>query len=232
MTDRRYSEDEAAEIFRVAAELEATPRRAVVPTQGLTLAELQAIGHEAGLNPDLVARAARASAVTGSARTMRLLGFPIGVSRTIEVDAPMTEAAWERLVGDLRETFEAKGVLRQDGAFRQWSNGNLHVLVEPTATGHRLRFRTRNGLSQTLMTSGALTLVAAAAIYVTKAIAAAPDAVTDTAVVGAIGAGLLAFGALRLPPWARRRLEQMQELARRHFEGASEDAPRVTDHQT
>ena len=144
MTERRYTEDEAAEIFRVAAELEERAPRALAPAEGLTIAELQAIGREAGLSPELVARAAKRAAEP-PARAFRFLGLPIGVSRTVEVDEPLADGDWEELVSELRETFEAKGVVRYDGPFRQWSNGNLHVLVEPTPAGHRLRIRTRNG---------------------------------------------------------------------------------------
>src|SRR5258705_12577768 len=37
------------------------------------------------------------------------------------------------------------GRTRSEGSLRQWTNGNLQVLLEPTETGHRLRFGTVHG---------------------------------------------------------------------------------------
>jgi hypothetical protein len=64
---------------------------------------------------------------------------------------------------DLREIFKARGAIRYDGPFRQWTNGNLQALLEPTQNGHRLRLQTVNGDSRTLMRMGTTMLVAAAA---------------------------------------------------------------------
>jgi hypothetical protein len=214
MTERRYTEDEAAEIFRVAAELEERVPRALAPAEGLTIAELQAIGREAGLSPELVARAARRAAEP-PATAFRFLGLPIGVSRTVEIDEPLADGDWEQLVSELRETFEAKGVVRYDGPFRQWSNGNLHVLVEPTPAGHRLRFRTRNGMSQSMLSGGLITMAGAAAMFLVGAFTAGADPMRGAAMLGLIGAGMFTFGAMRLPAWARRRQEQMNALAER-----------------
>jgi hypothetical protein len=71
----------------------------------------------------------------------RAAGLPIGVGRTVELDRPRSDSDWERLVADLRETFEARGMVRYDGPFRQWTNGNLQALIEPTPSGHRLRWK-------------------------------------------------------------------------------------------
>ena len=77
--------------------------------------------------------------------TRKLLGLPLGVAQTVEFDRKLTDQEWERIVADLRETFEAPGVVRQQGSLRQWTNGNLQALLEPTATGQRLRMRTVKG---------------------------------------------------------------------------------------
>ena len=60
--------------------------------------------------------------------------MPVGVSRTVTSAGNFTEREWERLVVDLRETFDAKGAVKREGSFRQWTNGNLQALVEPTAS--------------------------------------------------------------------------------------------------
>ena len=55
----RYSEDEIAAIFERATEAQHVARRQLPPGEGLTLAELQEIGGDVGLSPELVAEAAR-----------------------------------------------------------------------------------------------------------------------------------------------------------------------------
>jgi hypothetical protein len=215
MSERRFNEDEVAEIFRAASELENASPKALARVDGLTLAELQQIGEEAGLRPDLVARAAAAHVTAGSASTSRVLGLPIGVSHTVDLDHVMTDEEWALLVSELRETFDAKGVLKHDGAFRQWSNGNLHVLVEPTPTASRVRLRTRNGLSQTLMTGGAITLVGAVISTLLDGVGADPNAMRGAIALYAVGGGMGLWGVLRLPPWAQRRRRQMEAIAKK-----------------
>lgn len=217
MDERRYGEDEAAEIFRRAAELEQRDPATVVARQGMTLAELQEIGREAGLAPHLVARAA----TTGGreAVTMRrLLGIPVAVGRTVELHRVMDDAEWERLVVDLRETFAARGKLRVDGALRQWSNGNLQVLVEPVETGHRIRLRTLNESAQFMLGGGAAMLGIAALLGIMDVATAGVEvgaALQRMGGLAAAGATIFAWGAVRVPGWARLRRRQMDEVADR-----------------
>lgn len=218
MTERRYSEEEVADIFRQAAELEQAGPRAVARGDGLTLAELQQIGREAGFSPELVTRAALAKAQAGNAFTSRVLGMPIGVGRTVTLDRRLSDDEWEQLVSELRETFAAKGVIRYDGPFRQWSNGNLHVLLEPNGDRHRVRFRTTDGISRTLLTGGALTLGSAAFIALTSTASGGAEAATTAISLAAMSAGLVGVAAVRLSAWAKRRSQQMESLARRLIE--------------
>ena len=53
---------------------------------------------------------------------------------------------------------QARGVTRSDGSLLQWTNGNLHVLLEPTENGQRLRFGTFNAAARASMTSGLMAL--------------------------------------------------------------------------
>jgi hypothetical protein len=59
LTERRYTEEEIAEILRLTADHDT--REGTRLEGGLTLPELQAIGHEAGLDPQVVRRAAAIS---------------------------------------------------------------------------------------------------------------------------------------------------------------------------
>ena len=198
MTERRYSEEETAEIFRRAAE--AQQEGTLVPLasrDGLTLGALQEIGREVGLPSDLIAHAAKALDRGGRSFTRRFAGLPLGVGRTVELDRRLTDSEWQRLVVDLRETFDARGTLREDGAFRQWSNGNLQALLEPIGEAERLRLRTTNGAARAWMTAGLAMLgVALVSLLALGGDASAGAAWAGAAPLAGLGVGAFGLGAL------------------------------------
>src|SRR6267154_1507396 len=171
MAERRYNDKEIAAIFRAAAE-EGPPssQREVARDEGLTLTELQVIGGEVGISSAAVAQAARAVDVRLGPASRTLLGLPIGVSRTVNLNRRLTDEEWERLVVQLREVFNARGRTRSEGSLRQWTNGNLQVLLEPTETGHRLRFGTVHGAARAAIGAGFGVLGIAAIVAVSGAI--------------------------------------------------------------
>lgn len=126
----RFTEEEMKEIFEHAAN--ASEGRALTPSAGITLVELQSIGREVGLTPERVAEAAAAVELRRNAVPVRTqFGMPIGVGRTVNLPRAPTDAEWEALVTDLRQTFHARGKEWSSGNARQWSNGNLFAYVEP-----------------------------------------------------------------------------------------------------
>jgi hypothetical protein len=182
----------------------------------LTLADLQEIGREVGIPTESVAQAAQYLELRGRAASRTFLGLPIGLERTVELNRWVSDEEWERLVVELREIFKARGTVTSYGSLRQWTNGNLHALLEPTATGHRLRLGTLKGDARSSMTAGLATLGVAGAVSI--ATAAAGDligALPGILFLSLAGAGLLANGALRLPGWARRRRRQMDAITAR-----------------
>lgn len=216
MNERRYTEAEVAEIFRRAAEAQQDgARMPLTAREGLTLGALQEIGREVGLPPNLIAHAADTIDRAGQAYTRRFAGLPLGVGRTVELSRRLSDTEWERLVVDLRETFDARGSLRQEGSFRQWSNGNLQALLEPTDDGERLRLRTTNGAARFWMMGGLATLGVAAVTLVGLAGDPGSELWSKSGSLAALGAGLFAVGALRLPAWARTRRRQMEEIVAR-----------------
>jgi len=217
MAERRYNDKEIAAIFRAAAEEgPQSPQREVARDEGLTLAELQSIGTEVGISSEAVAQAARAVDVRLGAASRTFLGLRIGVARTVNLKRRLTDEEWERLVVQLREVFNARGRTRSDGSLRQWTNGNLQVLLEPTETGHRLRFRTTHGAARASIGAGLAVLGVTAIVAVSGAIwGTLGDAASGIALMAAAGVGMIASGALRLPRWARLRERQMEALAAR-----------------
>src|SRR6266480_1074980 len=216
MAERRYSDKEIAAIFRTAAEAQTNPPREVPADEGLTLSDLQAIGREVGIPADAVAHAAQAVDVRVGAASRTILGLPLGVARTVNLNRRLTDEEWERLVVQLREVFNARGRTRSEGSLRQWTNGNLQVLLEPTETGHRLRFGTVHGAARAAIGAGFGVLGVAAIVAVSGAIwGTLGDAMSGIALMAAAGVGMIVSGALRLPRWARLRERQMETLAAR-----------------
>jgi hypothetical protein len=216
MSDRQYSDDEVASIFEQASKTEHPALPAPAQGRGMTLAALQDIGREVGISPESIAHAARSLDQAGRPVARSFLGLPIGVGRTVEFDGPLSDPDWELLVADLRETFEARGVVRYDGPFRQWTNGNLQALVEPTPNGHRIRLQTSKGDSRALMMGGLGMLgVAAATLLAVVAAGGHGNADTGAGFMALIGLGMFGIGALRLPGWARRRKTQIDQVLAR-----------------
>lgn len=216
MSERRYSEQEVAEIFERATEAQKASLPASRSSDGLSLAELQEVGKEVGVPPELVARAARSLAASGRSRSRRLLGLPVGVARTIELERPLTDDEWHQLVVDLRDTFEARGRLSEQGAFKQWTNGHLEVLLEPTPTGQRLQLRTTKGSAVSMMTAGLTLLTIGGALMAATLVPGGfVDATRGFIFLGGIGVGMIGLGAAQIPAWARQRRRQMEEIGER-----------------
>lgn len=218
MTERRYNEDEVATIFERAVEAQQAVRRQLPSSgDGMSLADLRAIGNEVGIPPELVDQAALSVDQQGRDATRTFLGLPLGVGRTVELGRKLTDDEWDRLVVDLRETFEARGTVRADGSLKQWTNGNLQALLEPTPTGHRLRLRTLMGSARGLM-SGGLVLVGVSAVLGVVAAVGGGTVAEALATMGTLmvtGAGAFTIGAARLPGWAKLRRRQMEGVAAR-----------------
>jgi hypothetical protein len=217
MTDRRYNEEEVAAIFRAAAE---GPESRSLPggnAAGLTLRDLQAIARDVDISPEAVSRAAQSldrSRVPAVPQTF--LGLPIAVERSVALDRSLSDAEWELLVVELRQVFRARGVVRGQGSLREWSNGNLHAMLEPTPTGYQLRLSTFKGDARASAAVGALAVGTSAVMGVIAASQGTLSAAgLGIAAMASVGAALVANGALRLPSWARLRGRQMDGIAER-----------------
>jgi hypothetical protein len=232
--ERRYSDEEIAAIFEQAAEAQEAAQRSRPHREGLTLAELQEIGRETGITSEFIARAAtRIDRTPRSEPRTTLLGLPVGVARTVAVPGPLSDAEWDRLVVDLRATFQAAGEVRRDGSLREWRNGNLHVLAEPTESGHRLHFRTRKGNAQQSLTLSFFFLLIGAVFLSLFAAQGASEPGMMAIMSLFVAAGLSGTGitAYQLPRWAERRERQMEAIAARAVERASTSPAAAADRE-
>lgn len=225
MTERRFSDDEAAAIFERAAKADQTVRRQLPSPDGMTLGDLQAIGREVGIPPELITEAAGSVATVTRPARRSFMGLPIGVGRAVDLPRNLTEDEWDRLVVLLRETFAARGHVRVDGSLRQWTNGNLQVLLEPTTSGQRLRLQSMKGDARSFMSTGLALVGAGGVTFVANTLGGGVDAglASGVGIMLAMGLGMFGIGAGRVPRWAKRRAEQMEEIAGHVARMASSD---------
>lgn len=218
MTDeRRYGEDEVSEIFALAASEASSSLPTIREPEGLTLAELQAVGSEVGLAPERVAQAAASLDRSVAAVPSReWFGAPVSVGRVVQLPREATDREWQFLLADLRETFAAKGEVSEHAGVREWSNGNLHAVLEETEAGHRLRLGTRKGNASEIVGLGFVGL--AMAVFFTIVMFASGKtggALFIPALFAAAGGTALTATRLSLPKWAAEREAQMEHIASR-----------------
>lgn len=225
MTDRRYDEAEIREIMERAAHEDAPHSAAGLPTtrgadQGLTLADLQAIGREVGLDPDRIATAARGLELRRNVVADRsLLGLPIGVGRAVPLPRPLTDDEWSILVSEARDIFGARGRLGGQGPMREWSNGNLHVAQEATEDGYRLRMHTRKENGRVADVIGATMLTMAVILFAIMVLLGnAGGDLFAPFFIGAGGVAAFGYNLLVLPRWSAERAAQMEHIAHRTLE--------------
>lgn len=215
--ERRYDDDEVRKIFDAAARPGEAALSSASPSDGMTLAELQDIGAEVGIGPERIAKAAAAMEAAGAPAPRKTqLGLPVAVGHVVALPRAPTDHEWDLLVSALRETFGAHGAVSQNGAIREWTNGNLHAYVEPTESGHRLRLGTLNGRGVALgfgtVVFGSFAVAAAVILALSGRLADDPSALIVFAGM-AIAAALV--NVVRLPAWAREREDQMRRIAAR-----------------
>ena len=205
MSERKYSDEEVRAIIGRAAE-----------NDGLTLAEIQSIAKEVGIDADDVARAAatlRAAPMEQPPSRFEFKFMPTRVAHTVPLSRAMTDAEWDHFVVILRDIFGAKGKVSSTGSIREWSNSNLRVSVEPIGAGYRVRMSTRKGNAAILNTMAVVGFGAGAFAVAGGLLSRSADALINAGVFFSLGAGAFVSNILRLPPWAARRREQMERAA-------------------
>ena len=227
---RRYGEDEVSEIFAIATRADSTSPALRASQDGLTLEELQEVGREVGLSPEVVAEAAGMLDVRGTVQPRATsFGAPVSVGRAVGLPRAPTDREWEILIAELRETFRARGHVTSHGGLREWRNGNLFASVEPTETGHRLRMGTRKADASPMSALGGMGLVIGTALLATNGLDTATFGPTLAALIPALiaasGGGVLAANILRLRKWAGERERQMEHIAAR-ARGLLDEPPR------
>lgn len=225
--EHRFTDEEVALILARAVEVDDTEREgsqrvtAAAP-HGLSLADIQQIASEAGIAPAAVAAAAsmvrRGDLAPTSVQSMA--GAPLKIARTIRFGCEVDDQAWARMVVLLQETFAARGRLRTDGALREWSNGNLRAVLEPTAQGHQLRLSTRKSNAGALRIFGNVSIVGALLVgllmLAVNTVQGAPPPqglpLLGVLMPALIGVGVRLADSVNRRAWGRERARQFDAL--------------------
>lgn len=223
--ERRYQDNEVEEILRRAVNEQELSHPTLTRSQGLTLREIQEIGREAGIDPSRIGDAAHAVVARRQAAPRgTFLGMPVSVNRVVDLSRAMTEREWEIVVGDLRDTFSAPGQVGEQGTTREWTNGNLRVLLEPTGSGQRLRFSTFNRRLRFLGSVGVVEIIIGLvflAILIPNLLAsggltwAVAAKLLPSIIAAGAGVAFLGWAGIELPRWAGQREAQMEHIAAR-----------------
>src|SRR4051812_23314405 len=96
--ERRFNEAEVAAIIERAANWKDSRPEPVPPGAGLTLSQLQDIGRDIGIAPNVMAGAADVVKDGGTSVIRRFLGLPLRVERSVKLRRHFSEDEWEQVV--------------------------------------------------------------------------------------------------------------------------------------
>lgn len=214
---RTYSQDEVAAILKEAYRL-ADGNAQENQGMGLTLAELESMAGEHGLDSATIrAAAARLDSVSEPETFRTYAGVRWRVGHRAMLSGTLSDAQWAAIVADCREQFQAQGAQTVEAGHRVWRNGNLFVSAEPTVDGARtvLHMGSRNDTIPGLM-GGGLSPLILCLIFLTLALTGVePDLLITAGILAPIGLGLVGAGVFVGRNWIQDRERQMALIADR-----------------
>lgn len=126
-----YNEKEIGAILKRAAEMsqdESGPNAA-----GLSIEELQQVGSEAGLDPDLILRAAAEMQQSSPKRQKNFFGGPVSYSNDFVLDGEIDAATWEEMISSIRGSFKDPGVVSTRENVYEWTSQSETEKAQVTA---------------------------------------------------------------------------------------------------
>jgi hypothetical protein len=131
--ERKFTDREVREILKKA--VERAPSRALVKSEGLSLAELKAIGEEVGIDPARLEDAARAVTGGGAGRANRILGAPTVFNFERKVEREFDPDDTHEILSLIRRTMGQQGEVSEVHGAVEWSAkgelGERYVTLSP-----------------------------------------------------------------------------------------------------
>lgn len=120
LPSRRFNESDTDAILRRTAEL-ASGTGETPAQRGLTIEEMEALAKDAGLDPELVHKAARDLTLKQAQSATPWAGAPRRILVEREIEGEVTEELWESMVGEIQRTFGGIGFASRVGRTRSWT---------------------------------------------------------------------------------------------------------------
>ena len=117
--DRRFTDEEVREILKKA--VEKAPSRALVKSEGLSLAELKTIGGEVGIDPVRLEEAARSLIRTGGNRPSKILGAPTVLNFERKVEGEFDPDDTPEILSVIRRIMSEQGKVEEIRGSLEWS---------------------------------------------------------------------------------------------------------------
>jgi len=226
-----FDDAEVAQILARAAELDAlTPGGSLLPALArnrlLSLADLESVAIEAGIDPHHIRTAASEVALqrTSTGSTPDPIRAPLGLPERVEAErvlpVSVDEESWGRMVQELREHTGAPGVISTLGGVREWhskSDGGFDTVtlrLELLGVG-----ATRLSVSRNTSASGAMAVMfgasfaGIAAVFAVLFLLVPPAdglARLPAVLAGVVGMGALVTGGTIMT--ARRHLKRIDSM--------------------
>jgi len=134
-----YNEKEIGAILKRAAEMSHDSPDSTAA--GLSIQELQQVGSEAGLNPDLIMKAAAEIHSAKPAREKNIFGGPVQYNNEMMLDGEIDAALWEEILASIRGTFKDPGVVTTRENIFEWTSQSETDKAQVTA--HVMNGRTK-----------------------------------------------------------------------------------------
>ncbi len=165
------SDDEVRDILSRAADRQEQAERAQpLATRSHTLAEVEAVAEDVGIDREhLRAAAHEILSRRDTPAPPTRLGLPLELTGRRAFPASITDAQWERMVGVLRTEFKRNGISTHFGEAREWVSSNasgdsmpIQVRVEssPAGTAITARQETRSLLLTPAVLGGSFSAMA------------------------------------------------------------------------
>jgi hypothetical protein len=215
----RYGEAELVRILRVAAELQ-DRESGETTADTLTLADVQQIASEVGIDPRYVAAAARLVATEAGERWTPWLLAPVRGRLTRALPGAVPTDAWQEIIAIIGRSMERPGRHSYVPGALEWvhADAGTEVRVEVSASrdGTHVQLTADHRQAATMYLATSPVLGASAAVLLMAALGGPGEAEAALLVGGGAAGGLLVgWGMLRAMAarWQRRMRSALQELA-------------------
>jgi len=220
--ERRFTDEEVREILRRA--VRTVPSHAVTRSEGLSLAELKAIGQEVGIDPARLEDAARDLVSGRSDRSSLLLGAPTVLALERRVEGTFDPKDTPEILSAIRRIMGRQGVASE-------IHGSLEWRAEGDTGARLITLSTRDGVmtisaSANLNSAAAVTFLPGGILGVIVSVAGLSELLREGSVVGLV----LFLGVIPiLYPILRSILRRVSDSEARKLQRVVDELARLTE---